>query len=430
MSSFGRAARVAASKAVASSMAPIPTLTTRSMSTSSRQAGAFRSTPVSMLAETRYLTGQSYAQSLDLRNASVGQVLEVPYEITINEADRTAFHGTFYEYDRIYTSAPFAKSVGFDRAPMPFAFLLGHALSMSHVDSTRDVLDLGFENAVYVSPAYDGDTLKKHFTIKSLRGTKDSKNTIVTIRCELFNQHGSLIVCADKSMLFTGTALPSKYLPPAPASASGASNVPSKMLSTIADHANSLSFPATRPLTPGQCLLHLISAPLGVERHLSLLSSYRMAHPLLVNLTRYRTEELVIPGVTVAAMAHSTANRALFEVLHESIDKCSFVNKINPLDCVSGVTYIQSVRDLPGRSGASLAEVKAVTVGVKNLDVTKDLLNVQMPIKLFENTLRPSELEEMVDKECPVLRHRVVVVSSRTLIRQSIYSRNEQIPLL
>lgn len=372
--------------------------------------------------------GTSSSLSLDLQNATVGQHIDVPYEITLTEADRTFFHSVFYDYDRLTTSNPFSSTLGFPSAPLPLYMLLGHLLSMSHVDSSLDVLDLGFENAVYVNPAFSGDTIHKSFTVKSIRPTQNKANTIVTIKCNLFNQKNQLLVSADKIMLFYGL----QTKPGAGGNAAPPSPLPkSHLLSSIIDHSNSLHFPSSRPLSVGQCLLHHISAPLGLDRHLSLLSTYRMSHPRLVNLAKYHPGELLVPGVTVAALAHSTANRALFEVLHETVDSCSLVNTVSPLDSISGITYIQSINDLTDSGlGSPLAQVRAVTVGVKNIDVTRDLAGVSIPLELFDKNLRPGEVESMLDSTCPLLKNKVVVRSSRTLIRQSIYSRQEQTPLL
>jgi hypothetical protein len=79
------------------------------------------------------------------------------------------WQGAFYQSDRLYTSQPFAKTLGFKQHLLPFSLLLNKggssmcvaleftaaasaAVSMSHVDATREVLDLGFENAVYMRP--------------------------------------------------------------------------------------------------------------------------------------------------------------------------------------------------------------------------------------------------------------------------------------
>jgi acyl dehydratase len=110
-------------------------------------------------------------------------------------------HSTFFEYSRLYTSAPFAQLLGFKSSPLPQNFLLGHAVSMSHLDATRDVLDLGFENATYIVPVYSGDTIKKSFYLKSMKNTSNG-STILTVGCQLFNQHGQLVYMVDKFMLF------------------------------------------------------------------------------------------------------------------------------------------------------------------------------------------------------------------------------------
>jgi len=62
--------------------------------------------------------------ALDFRQARVGQHIEIPYEITIDESWRTVWHSTFYQHDRLYTSKPFARSMGFEALPLPYSLLL------------------------------------------------------------------------------------------------------------------------------------------------------------------------------------------------------------------------------------------------------------------------------------------------------------------
>jgi len=374
-----------------------------------------------------------YTQALDLQHAYIGQVFESPYEITLTEGHRAQFFHTFFDYDRLYSSRSFAMRCGFPDAPMPFLLVLAHCAALNHVDSTRDVLDIGFENACYIQPIYPGDTVQKVSKIHEIRKTKDGLNTIVTLRSELYNQAKQVTMLVDKSLLYVGTDPDDRRYTPLPRS-----EIPESMLlKTIVEHAGTVKFPHTRTLFEGQCLLHHMSVPLGISRHLALLASLRQAHPRLVNFARFRPEEIVVPGVIVAGMAHAAASRALFEVLHEKIDKCVFVNKVSPLDSISSLTYVVSARDLsrssldPTRVAASgLCEVKVITVGIKNLDSVSTLDGVRLPKALFDVTLKPSEIEALVTREIPILSKRIAVISERTLVRQSHYSRIEQMPLL
>jgi acyl dehydratase len=394
--------------------------------------------------------GEVYTQYLDCSSATVGMPLESPYEVTFTAADRVAHQSTFYEFNRIYTSAAFAKGVGFADVPLPGSLLMSHAAAMSHVDTSRSVWDLGFKNAVYVRPAYPGDTLTKSFYVQSLRNTADGDGTIASIRCELFNQFGKLIFTLDKQMLFEGvtnpyataaSSAPAVAAAPAAAGGSGAAKralpATSSMREMIIEHAQSLIFPASRPLVPRQCLLHVPVMPLGTSRHLDFCLRHRLTHPLHVNLARHGPtggeEGVVVPGMAVVNLVHSATNRALYEVLHESVLQCSLLNPVAPNDAVGAVTYIEQIQDVPGVvSGrvSGLAEVRAVTIGVKNIDVCGELAHTPLPTELFTRDMRRGELDAYLKENVPALQGKVVSRSVRSLLRQSLFSRAEQIPLL
>jgi len=64
----------------------------------------------------------------------------------ILDADRILFQSQSYEFNRIHTSHAFAEKIGLEGIPMPFYFLLAHAATMSHVDSSKHVLDAGYSS--------------------------------------------------------------------------------------------------------------------------------------------------------------------------------------------------------------------------------------------------------------------------------------------
>lgn len=410
--------------------------------------------------------GERYAQYLDCASATVGMVLESPFELTFRNADRVAHQAMFYEFNRVHSSAPFAKSLGFADIPMPGSLLLAHAGAMSHVDTSREVWDLGFKNAVYVRPVMAGDTLTKSFCIQSLRNTTKGDGTIMSIKCELFNQFGKLVFTLDKQMLFKDVTNPfaitaavaaanaaaaaAAAAAPVPASslsattaAAGGSgaNVPvrrslvasSVVRETILENAQALTFPATRPLVPRQCLLHVPVVPLGTSRHLEFCTRHRLSHPLHVNLATHAPQDLVLPGMAVVNLVHAATNRSLYEVLHETTLRCDFLDRVAPTDAVGAVTFIEGITEVPGGAAgrvSGLADVRAVTLGVKNIDVCRELAGAELPTELFTREMRAEELDAFLAEKVPALRGKVVLRSVRSLLRQSLYARAEQIPLL
>ena len=177
------------------------------------------------------------------------------------------------------------------------------------VDENREVLDLGFAHATYVRPAYPGDTLKQHFTIKHLKNTSNGESTIVTVGCELTNQRGQLIFSVDKSMLFPGVKQPPNKLSPPPKGA------PSKPRSHLLSHIlyNCDALPTTNSLAllrEGQMLLHSSSRPIGANTNMQLSTLFRWTHPSIFNLKRYSEDEILVPGGLVLAATIAASSRS------------------------------------------------------------------------------------------------------------------------
>lgn len=333
--------------------------------------------------------------------------------------------------------------------------MLFQTVSMAHVDETRGVLDLGYENAVYVRPVYAQDTLKQTFTIKHLRNTSDKHHTIVTVGCELMNQKNQLVFACDKIMLYPMVTAPHKIsiapsTPPKPIASHLLAHVKYNIDNLPNNH--SLAF-----LHPGQLVLHSVSRPIGNHANMSLSTMFHWTHPSIYNLKRYRDEEIVVPGGLVLAATISASSRGLFETLNERLEACSFISKVSPIDLIGAVTYIKEIKQVQ----EGLEEIHCTTLGFKNIDgktqsaihlilrfavvllsdfclilfvscfsVAVELKNLKLPVELFTERMRPHILGEFVKKHCPTLTQHIVVAAHRVVTRQSPFAQQRQIPLL
>lgn len=167
---------------------------------------------------------------------------------------------------------------------------------------------------------------------------------------------------------------------------------------------------------------------MGTSRHLSFCGEFRINHPLHSNFARYSPSELIVPGSLVLALTHSAANRALFEVLYEEVSCAQFIAKVSPWDAVGGMTLVVSSADIPGHP--ELSEVTVVTIGLKNVDVVRALEEKPIPVELFTRDMSPKQMNSFLAENLPHLQGKVVCRSVRKLIRQSLYSRDDNLPLL
>ena len=371
------------------------------------------------------IVGEALSAALDLSAVHIGQVIEVPYETTTSDSHQTLWQSTFHIHDRLYTSSPFAQRLDLASHPLPFSQVLFSAISMTHVDESREVLDLAYDNAVYVRPAFAGDTFRQTFTIKHLRNTSDGKNTILTVLCELYNQRQQLLFSVDKVMLYPQQTHPYKL---SPAAKSPPPPPRSHLLAHLMYHADALPSHNTNLaiVRPHQLILHTVARPIGVNSNMALSTLFRWTHPSIYNTAKYSDTELTVPGGLVLAAVIGASSRGFFECLSETIDSCSLINKVAPTDLIGAISYVQHVKEVK----EGIEELYVTTVGVKGIDVRVQLEGVRVPVELFTERMRPHVLERFLNIECPQLQEHVVMQIHRRIVRQSPYAQQRSIPLL
>eukprot|EP00591_Stephanopyxis_turris_P004897 CAMPEP_0195512096 /NCGR_PEP_ID=MMETSP0794_2-20130614/4179_1 /TAXON_ID=515487 /ORGANISM="Stephanopyxis turris, Strain CCMP 815" /LENGTH=237 /DNA_ID=CAMNT_0040639819 /DNA_START=193 /DNA_END=906 /DNA_ORIENTATION=+ len=178
------------------------------------------------------------------------------------------------------------------------------------------------------------------------------------------------------------------------------------------------------PLTPGQLLLHTMNRSMTLAQSQQLASLGRITHEKHFDTRKYDAKtEILVPGGLVLGLALSASSRDLHEVLHEEIVKASFVNNLPPDNVVGAITYVKRLESVPG----DLESLLVKTIGVKNLDVKRDLEGMELPLHLFaggdsrEEAIMPKDIERICKKHCPVLSKKIVVMAERRIIRQATH---------
>lgn len=173
-------------------------------------------------------------------------------------------------------------------------------------------------------------------------------------------------------------------------------------------------------LQQGQLILHGMSRPIGSSTARDLATLFRLTHPLLYNTSRY-PGEIVVAGGLVLAATHAASARSLYEILHEEVVDCSFVNRTCADDNIGAMSYVLGITKL----NEQLEEVTIRTLGVKNCDLLAELSHKSLPSELFVRYgMRPSEYEELVEKHCPALSKKIICQSVRKLVRQAPLSNS------
>ena len=170
-------------------------------------------------------------------------------------------------------------------------------------------------------------------------------------------------------------------------------------------------------LAPGELILHTMHRSLPFSSSQQLASLARLTHERHFDIRRYeRTSEILVPGGLVLGIALQATARDFHEILHEEITSCSYCQPLNPDTIVGAVSYVHSVDDsLPG----DMELVIVTTLGIKNINVQRDLNQIGLPKALFESGLHAKQLEQICKESCPILSNKIVVQVQRKILRQA-----------
>eukprot|EP00797_Seminavis_robusta_P008481 Sro15_g011010.2 (315) ;mRNA; r:50295-51239 len=314
--------------------------------------------------------------------------------------------------------------MGLQDRVIPFSLALFLTSSMTHEDAAK--VQVGFGRVWYLWPTFAGDTFRKSFEVNKIRNTSDGSHSLIHFTCDLYNHRGRLCMRADKRLLFP------LAVPESNASASANMKEPDKAY-LFRDHllskANTvLAEEPSHTLTrfhAGQCILHSMNRSLTFSQSQQLASLARLTHERHFDTKKYdRYSEILIPAGLVLGLAMSASARDLHEILHEEILSVNYVNSLSPDQIVGAVSYIERVEDINVPGDLEVLTVR--TLGIKNMNVKRDLDQVGIPLELFQSRT-PKEIESICKQQCPILMNKIVVQVERKILRQSC---REQVFLL
>uniref|UniRef100_A0A7S4JYM8 Uncharacterized protein n=2 Tax=Odontella aurita TaxID=265563 RepID=A0A7S4JYM8_9STRA len=225
---------------------------------------------------------------------------------------------------------------------------------------------------------------------------------------------------ADKYLIFEFTVPESHVELPADSATKG--QMFRDHLISKSDSLHDLGSHSLTTLFPGQLVLHTMNRSITFSQSQQLASLARLTHPRHFDTRRYDIHtEIFIPGGLVLGLTMSAASRDMHEILHEEILNASFVHHLHPGNVVGAISYVQSLDDgLPG----DLESIVVRTIGVKNMDVSRDLKDTPLPLELFTGDAKTTQQIEKICKErCPMLANKIVLQLDRRILRQA--SRNE-----
>ena len=368
------------------------------------------------------VSGETLLHGVDLDLIRVGQVLESPHEITVDDSWRTTWHGSFHTPDRLFTSATYAEALGFEGSPLPAPLVLNLDLCMSvEPFSESCLLHLGLHEVRYLRPAYSGDTFRNFIRVEALRNTSNGRQSVIRTTHWLVNQRDEPVFSLVKMSFYPHIdglderERVQEELPFAVPEPGGETE-----LRAVLSGAGDRVLPAGavhRSLVAGRLHLHQRVRPLGVTENLYLSTLFRNTHPIHSDYQAYAPEQIIVCGGFVMSMVMAAGSRDLCQVLDEEIVHCSHINPVNPTDNIGALSYVIDVQP----AGDHLEEVTLKTLGLRNTNVEVDLAGVKVPLALLGiDHPKPSEVESICDSLCPPLRGRIALQMTRKLLRPAV----------
>lgn len=356
---------------------------------------------------TEFLHAECLDVAVDLQVLRPGDYLDIPYELTITDTFADLWHSAFLSQDRLQTSTPFARKLGFQDRVLPFGLLAFLCSSMTHADKAK--IQVGFGNIQYHWPGFTGDTFTKRFQVQSVRNTSDGAHSIIQFQCNLFNQRGRLCMRADKRMLFETRLVENSLDLQDDEHDNLLRNHVLSKAAILTNESQTLN-----TLRPGQLIRHDHARSLTLGQVQQLASLARLTHP-----RHFVGQDRLLPGGLVVGLCQSASARELHEVLHEELLAAQFCNPVHPDATVVGaLSYVSQVVRPPAQQQGDLEEVTVRTIAI---DVATQELPTSVPLELVQSMklMKPKELEDFCSRVCPELSGRIVLQMDRRILRQA-----------
>ncbi|MBS2098059.1 MaoC family dehydratase [Carboxylicivirga linearis] len=347
---------------------------------------------------------------LDLSKVAVGQEIISQFNITVDESIHSLWSGFMPTSSYTENSREFAGILGFHELFLPYGFLLNLTLSLGVEDFAHSsLLHLEIRNALYLNPAFAGDTLTCEITIKSVQPTSNNRYSIIVSEHVLSNQKGEPVFSLDRVTLFP-------FIEGCGSGIEGKSNFKNhhfkeKILARVRgiELRNKIS-----DFEHGDLLLHPFVRPVGKSENLYWATYFKNTHPIHYNYQRYKPGEIVVSGGIVVSMVLSIASREFRQLLSPEIVRAFHVVPVVAEDRIGAFSFVKEVVQLmPG-----FEELVLLTFGVRNIDTEMDLGDISFPKELFDDVQRPSEVEKILEEKCPSLHGIICCVAEWKVLRK------------
>ncbi len=362
--------------------------------------------------EIFYKPNKKANYGLDPEKVFVGREISSNYNISIDESAHNMWNGFIPTSSFTENSGEFAGRLGFHQMFLPYGFLMNLTLSLIVENYThKSFLHLELRDAIYLRPAFPGDTFTCSIKITSIKESANGQNSILEAIHLLSNQKGEPVFSLVRVTLFpkfkAKTTIPSELSIPM-----HNNHFKDKILARargieLDNIFSNFAF--------GDLILHSYVRPIGKSENLFWATYLKNSHPIHHNYQRYQPGEIVISGGIVVAMVIGIAGREFRQILLPEVKKAFHITPVKAEDRIGAFSFVTKVTHImPG-----FEEITIVTYGLRNMDTERELSDIAFPQTLFQEITRPSQVTKILELHCPKLVNRLCCFVEWTVLRKN-----------
>ncbi len=348
---------------------------------------------------------------LDLDRVFVGQEILSQFNITVDESAHSLWSGLMPTSSYPENSREFAGILGFHEMFLPYGFLMNLTLSLGVENFAHSsLLHLEIRNALYLKPAFAGDTFSCIIRIKAIKATSNGNYSTVVSEHVLSNQKGEAVFSLERVTLFP-VIIPLKNSEVERIEPHKNHHFKEKILARV----RGISIQnKINDFAEGDLLLHPFVRPVGKSENLFWATYFKNTHPIHYNYQRYKPGEIIISGGVVLSMVLGISGREFRQLLLPQVDRAYHVVPVVAEDRVGAFSYIKdNTQIMPG-----FEEIEVRTFGLRNVDTELELSEANFPMELFNGLKRPADVEKVLKEKCPVLQGKICCVADWKALRK------------
>jgi acyl dehydratase len=134
----------------------------------------------------------------------VGLVVQHALTRTVTQADNVSFSTMTMNPSRLHLDAEYAAGTEFGKPLVNSLFTLGLLVGLTVLETTHGttIANLGFQEVVFPTPVFDGDTIRAETEVMAARESRSRPDAgIVTFEHRAFNQADELVCRAVRDAL-------------------------------------------------------------------------------------------------------------------------------------------------------------------------------------------------------------------------------------